>query len=189
MSCCNNYLYSSYESANAEEDSGVSEWELHDVTMRHSLCYLETNKQHRRQKDIEIAKKIDIHTIRFALKESEKAHGHNLAGQASTAAERATIAKQWMEGYEKICRKALDRFAIETWPDSMDDIMFPYKWRAKLAKRAVLIKSATDLVKMLTADCNLATSGIQDKISLILEVMLCHDHGTYRSRVPRDLVT
>ena len=172
MSCCDNCLYSSYESANAEEDSGVPKWELHDVTMRHSLRYLETNKRHRRQEDIEIAKEIDICTARFALKESEKADGHNLAGQASTAAERAAIAKKRMEGCEKICRKALDRFAIETWPDGMDDIMFPYKWRAKLAKRAVFIKSATDLVKVLKADCDLVTSGIQDEISLILEIIL-----------------
>lgn len=77
-----------------------------------------------------------------------------------------------MKGYEKICRKALDRFVIETWPDGMDNIMFPYRWRAKLAQRAVFIKSATDLVNVLKADCDLATSGIQDKISLIFEVIL-----------------
>lgn len=28
ISCCHNYLYSSYESANMEEDSGVLEYEL-----------------------------------------------------------------------------------------------------------------------------------------------------------------
>lgn len=50
--------------------------------------------------------------------------------------------------------------------------MFPYKWRAKLAKCAVFIKSATDLVKMLKADCDLATLDIQDEISFILEVIL-----------------
>ena len=114
MSCCNNYLYNSYKSTHAEEDSGVPEWKLHDVTMRHSLRYLETNKWHRRQEDIKIAKKIDIRTTRFALKESEKAHRHNLAGQASIAGERAAIAKQRMEDCKKICRKTLDRFAIET---------------------------------------------------------------------------
>lgn len=172
ISCCDNCLYSLYESTNAEEDFGVPEWELHDVTMRHSLRYLETNERHRRQEEIEIAKEIDIRTARFALKESEMAHRHNLAAQASTAAERAAIAKQRMEGCEKICRKALDRFSIETWPDGMDDIIFPYKWRAKLAKRAVFIKSATDLVNVLKADCDLATPGIQDEISLILEVIL-----------------
>ena len=160
MSCCDNCLYSSYKSANAEENSGVPEWELHDVTIRHSLHYLETNKRHRRQEDIEIAKEIDIRTARFTLKESEMTHGHNLASQASTAVERAAIAKQRMEGCEKICRKALDRFAIETWPDGMDDIMFPYKWMAKLAKLTVFIKSATDLVNVLKADCDLATSSI-----------------------------
>ena len=50
--------------------------------------------------------------------------------------------------------------------------MFPYKWRAKLAKRVVFIKLATDLVKVLKADCDLVASGIQDEISLILEVIL-----------------
>ena len=93
MSCCNNCLYSSYESTNAEKDSGMPEWELHDVTMRHSLRYLETNERHRRQENIKIAKEIDIRTTRFAFKESEKANGHNLAGQASTTTERAAIAK------------------------------------------------------------------------------------------------
>ncbi len=79
ISCCDNCLYSSYESANAEEDSDMPEWELHDVTMRHSLRYLETNEWCRHQEDIAIAKRIDICTARFALKKSEKAHGHSQA--------------------------------------------------------------------------------------------------------------
>lgn len=54
----------------------------------------------------------------------------------------------------------------------MDDIMFLYKWRAKLAKRAVFIKSIIDLIKVLKADCDLAILGIQNKISLILEIIL-----------------
>lgn len=37
ISCCNNCLYSSFESVNMEKDSGISKWKLHDVTMRHSL--------------------------------------------------------------------------------------------------------------------------------------------------------
>ena len=77
-----------------------------------------------------------------------------------------------MESCKKICRKALNRFTIETWPDGIDNIIFPYKWRAKLAKRAVLIKSAMDFVKMLKVDCDLVTSDIQDKIFFILEVIL-----------------
>ncbi len=47
ISCCDNCLYSSYEGANAGDDSGVPDWELHDITMRHSLRYLETNEWHR----------------------------------------------------------------------------------------------------------------------------------------------
>ncbi len=127
ISCYDNYLYSSYESANAEEDSGVPEWELHDVTIRHFLRYLETNDRRRHQKDITITKEIDIRTARFALKESEKAHGHSLAGQASTVPERAVIFKQRTEDCDKACKKALDTFAINIWLDGMDDIMFPYK--------------------------------------------------------------
>ena len=92
----------------------MPKWELHDVTMRQFLRYLETNKRHRRREDIKIAKEIDIRTARFALKESKKAYGHNLAGQASTPAERAAITKQKTEGCKKIYRKTLDRFAIET---------------------------------------------------------------------------
>ena len=72
----------------------------------------------------------------------------------------------------------------------MDDIIFLYKWRAKLAKCAVFIKSATDFVKMLKADCNLAILGIQDKIFLILEVILlaienqdCYNNVTFAVEV------
>lgn len=60
--------------------------------MRHSLYYLETNKWHKCQENIEITKEIHICTTKFALKKSEKIHGHNLAGQASIIAERAAIA-------------------------------------------------------------------------------------------------
>lgn len=50
--------------------------------------------------------------------------------------------------------------------------MFPYKWRAKLAKCGIFIKSSTDLIKALKADCNLTTLGIQKYISLIFQVIL-----------------
>ncbi len=172
ISCCDNCLYSLYKSANAEENSGVPEWELHDVTMRHSLRYLEANEWCRHQENIAIAKEIDIRTARFALKESEKAHGHSQALQAGTAAERATIVKRRTEDCEKACRKALDTFAIGIWPDGMDDIMFPYKWRAKLAKREIFIKSSTNLIKALRADCDLTALGIQEHILLIFQVIL-----------------
>ncbi len=150
-----------------EEDYGLLEWELYGVTMRHSLRYLETNKWCKHQKDIAIAKEIDICTARFGLKENEKAYGHSQARQAGTAAERAAIVKRRTEDCEKACRKALDTFAIGIWPDGMDDIMFPYKWRATLAKRGIFIKSSTDLIKALKADCDLTTSGIH-----ILQVIL-----------------
>lgn len=67
MFCYNNYLYSLYKSVNAKKDSGMPKWKLHDVIMRHLLHYLETNKRYKRQENIKIAKKIDIHTARFAL--------------------------------------------------------------------------------------------------------------------------
>ncbi len=76
ISCCDNCLYSSYEGANAGDDSGVPDWELHDVTMRHFLRYLEINKWHRHQERIAIAKEINIRTARFELKKSEKAYGY-----------------------------------------------------------------------------------------------------------------
>lgn len=44
ISCYNNCLYNSYESANAEEDFDIPESELYDIIMRYSLRYLETNK-------------------------------------------------------------------------------------------------------------------------------------------------
>lgn len=44
ISCYDNYLYRSYNSANMEDDSGVSDWELYNIIMRHFLDYLETNK-------------------------------------------------------------------------------------------------------------------------------------------------
>ncbi len=54
----------------------------------------------------------------------------------------------------------------------MDNIMFPYKCRTKLAKRGFFIKSLINLIKMLKTDCNLIAFGIQDKILLIIEVIL-----------------
>lgn len=48
------------------------------------------------------------------VKESEIAHGHNLADQASTAAEKAIIVKQKMKSCKKKCKKAFDWFVIET---------------------------------------------------------------------------
>ena len=44
ISCCNNCFYSLYKNANARNDSDIPDWELHNVTMRHFLHYLETNK-------------------------------------------------------------------------------------------------------------------------------------------------
>lgn len=95
--------------------------------MKYLLCYLETNKWHRHQKNITIAKEINIHTIEFELKESEKAQRHYLAGQVSTIVERVAIIKQKTEDCKKLYRKTLNIFAIETRPNTMDDIIFPYK--------------------------------------------------------------
>ncbi len=172
ISCCDNYLYSSYEGANGGNDSGVPDWELHDVTVRHSLHYLETNEWHKHQERIAIAKKIDIYTARFELKESEKVYGYSSASQASTTTERVANFKQKTADCEKACKKALNKFAINTWPYGMDNIMFLYKWRAKLAKRIFFITLSIDLIKVLKTDCNLMALGIQKKILLILGVIL-----------------
>ncbi len=77
-----------------------------------------------------------------------------------------------MANYKKTCKKALDIFVINTWPNGMDNIMFPYKWRAKLAKCRFFIKSSIDLVKALKADYDLTALGIQKKIPLILGMIL-----------------
>lgn len=56
--------------------------------MRHSLCYLETNKWYRYQENIVIAKKINICTVKFLLKESEQSYRYNLAGCKSRSTSR-----------------------------------------------------------------------------------------------------
>lgn len=65
ISCCDNCLYSSYKGANMRDDSNISDWELDNVIMTDFVRYLETNKWHRHQKYIAIAKKIDIRIARF----------------------------------------------------------------------------------------------------------------------------
>ena len=121
---------------------------------------------------LQLQKKIDICIAKFELKESEKVYRHNSAGQASTTAERAVIVKQRTADCKKAYRKGLDTFAIDTWLNSIENIMFPYKWGTKLAKHGFLIKLAIDFVKALKADCDLTALGIQKKIFLILGVIL-----------------
>ena len=86
--------------------------------------------------------------------------------------ERVVIIKQKIEDCEKACRKALNTFAIGIWPDSIDSIMFLYKWGVKLAKSSNFIKLSTDFIKILKTDCNLMASDIQEHISLIFQVIL-----------------
>lgn len=57
-----------------------------------------------------------------------------------------------MEDCKKAYRKALNTFAIDTWPNDIDNLMFPYKWNVKLAKCGIFIKSLTDFIKALNAD-------------------------------------
>ena len=54
----------------------------------------------------------------------------------------------------------------------MDDIIFLYNWRAKLAKRRFIIKLSLDFVKVLKAGYNLMVLNIQEKTPYILEVIL-----------------
>lgn len=77
-----------------------------------------------------------------------------------------------MADCKKICKKALNIFAINTWPNNMDNIMFLYKQRAELAKRRFFIKLSIDLVKVLKVDCDLIILGIQKKILLIFKMIL-----------------
>lgn len=65
-----------------------------------------------------------------------------------------------MEGCKKIYKKSFDRFSIMIWPDNIEDIIFLYKWKVKLAKYTVFIKSAIDLLEVLKVDYNLVTLGI-----------------------------
>lgn len=127
ISCCNNCFYSLYKNVNAEKDFGVPEWKLHDITIRHFLYYLETNERHKVQENIIIAKETDIRTTRFALKKSEKTNRHNQACQAGIAVKKVAIVRQKIENYKKIYKKVFDTFAISTWLENMDDIMFSYK--------------------------------------------------------------
>lgn len=44
------------------------------------------------------------------------------------------------------CEAALDNFASSTWPDNYtDELMFPLKWRSKLAKQGARITSIDEL--------------------------------------------
>lgn len=106
------------------------------------------------------------------LKESEKAYRHSQARQAGTIVEKTVIVKRRIEDYKKVCKKALDTFTIGTWPEGIDNIMFPYKWKTKLAKYEIFIKSSIDLIKVLKANCDLTISDIQEYISLILQIIL-----------------
>lgn len=45
--------------------------------------------------------------------------------------------------------KATNTFAIDTWSNCIDDIKFPYKWRAILVIREFFNKLSIDLVKVL----------------------------------------
>ena len=74
----------------------------------------------------------------------------------------------------------------------MNDIMFPYKWRAKLVKRGFFIKLAIAFVKALKADCNLTVLDIQEKILLILGMILLTVENKDRQRkidICQDLVS
>ena len=44
ISCYDNCFYSLYKGANAGYDSSMPDWELYNITMKHFLRYLKTNK-------------------------------------------------------------------------------------------------------------------------------------------------
>ena len=74
--------------------------------------------------------------------------------------ETAVIIKQKIADCKKICKKALNIFAIHTSLNNIDDIIFLYHWRAKLAKCGFFIKLAIDFVKALRVDFDLTVSDI-----------------------------
>lgn len=45
--CCDNRIYSLYNSANIENDLDEPDKQLYNITIRYFLCYFETNKWHR----------------------------------------------------------------------------------------------------------------------------------------------
>lgn len=86
--------------------------------------------------------------------------------------EKTAIIKQRIANCKKIYRKAFNIFAIDTWPNGIDNIIFLYKWKAKLAKHRFYIKLLIDFIKALKVDYNLMTLSIEKKISLIFVVIL-----------------
>ena len=68
---------------------------------------MKINKWYKYQKRIIIAKKIDIHTARFELKENEKIYRYNSVGQVSIVVERIAIFKQKMRIAKKHTKKLL----------------------------------------------------------------------------------
>lgn len=95
--------------------------------MRQFLHYLKTNKWYKHQKHILITKKIDIYTARFEFKENKIVYRHINVGQASTIVEKIAIVKQKTVGCEKAYWKTFDIFTIDTWQNSINNIMFLYK--------------------------------------------------------------
>lgn len=76
-----------------------------------------------------------------------------------------------MEVYKKLFRRALDSFAIGTWSDSINNVIFLFEWRTKLAKYTVFIKLTIDIVKALKVNSDIWVLGIQDEISVIFKVI------------------
>lgn len=64
-------------------------------------------------------------------------------------AKKAIITKKRIKNYKKIYRKAFNSFAIKTQSNSIDNMMFSFKCRDKLAKNAIFTKLTINFDKVL----------------------------------------
>lgn len=60
-----------------------------------------------------------------------------------------------MEIWKKLCKKPLNIFITKTYPDSINNIMFLYKWKSKLVKYVIFIKLSMDIIKIVKANLKL----------------------------------
>ncbi len=132
-SCCNVCLYrTNAEDLNNAEDK-IPTFKLHGVTGYLSLCYLTTERYKLQQVQLE----------------QEKTRKQVLLNKAT----KATTQEQ-----QESCYKTLEDLAHRKWSIAMAKVLFPIKWREKLARHALQIQSISELADELKPDCLLKTS-------------------------------
>lgn len=81
--------------------------------------------------------------------EQEKVQKQALLDKAVKA-----IIQKWQE----CCYKTLEDFAHQKWSVAMAKVLFPIKWRKKLARHTLQIQSVSELADKLKPKCLLKTS-------------------------------